>query len=347
MNQAEQMLMLSADVRTPLNDPHAPTDWKDWYHFAMIDPRDGTRLLANVSLSGIPGHGQVIVSVIALGPRLCGSCASVGFVDDYEWRPGMVRRGPTRIDGPNFSWTLRGNACEVSVRDKDGLFDLSFEGEAEIMPIVIPELAPYGSGFIGWAITPQVAVHGRLHIDGSDVAIDPGWYCYHDHNYGRFRWGEDIGWIWFTACARDGDGREMTLVLHRGNNREQTDCGAPYLFIFVDGKLKKVFSGAALFLDWRWSPGTELPPRLPGAMATLFTERTARLPRGLRLHAADDVDSIRLDLVNQDLTELVLADNTRRQYTFIDEMTGAVSVASRLGGRTMRGEGYFYAEFVY
>lgn len=347
MNTAEQLLMLASDVRTPLTDPHAPTDWKDWYHFAMIDPRDGTRLLANVSLSGVPERGQVIVSVLAISPRFCGGRGSVGFVDDYEWRPGMVRRGPTRITGPNFSWTLEGRRCQVEVCDKDGQFGLAFEGAADTMPIVIPEFAPYGSGFIGWAITPQLSVTGRFVAGDEVVALDDGCYCYHDHNYGRFRWGEDIGWIWFTVHARDTAGNALSFVLHRGNNRDQTDCGAPYLFVFVNATLRKVFSGAAIFLEWDWSSDPALPPRLPGALATLFTERTVRLPRGLRVAAADEADSVRLEFVNDDLIELVLADNERRQYTFIDEMTGAAHMAASLEGNRYEGNGYYYAEFVY
>jgi hypothetical protein len=351
MNVDGQLLQLLQDIHVPFEDPHAPIDWKEWYHFVLIHPATATRVLGNLSLSGVPERGQVIVTLlVARSGATAGALErdrTFGFCADYEWRPGMVERGPVRIVGPEFHCRLEGGSSRFAARDRRQPIRLEIEGQARTTPLVIPEFTPFGSGFIGWGLVPRVEVRGVLEMDRERIAIGPDWYCYQDHNYGRFRWGEDIGWIWFVTRLHSPGGEPLTLVLHRGNNRHQTECGSPYLFVYLGDRMRKVFLGAGVRLEWRWTRDRRLPTRLPGAMASLFAGRTVRLPECLAVEAADEVDSISLDLEVGSLTEFVLADNRDRQYTFIEEMTGVARATSRIGGERYAGEGHFYAEFVY
>ena len=300
---------------------------------------------------GVPDRGQLFVTVVAALPgALAGSPErdrSFGFCADYEWRQGMVERAPVKIEGPDFQCLFQGAETRFAARDPDGLIAVQIEGVARTTPLVIPEVSPFGSGFIGWGLVPVVEARGFVTLGPHDFEIGPDWYCYHDHNYGRFRWGEDIGWIWFVVSTVSPSGVPLTLILHRGNNRFQTETGAPYLFVYEGSRLRKVFMGAGVHLDWSWTADRRLPTRLPGAMASLFAGRTVRLPDGLALRAADEKDELALDLGVLSLTEFVLADNQDRQYTFIEEMTGEAKVAARLGDDRHEGHGYFYAEFVH
>lgn len=349
MRRDEHLLHLLEEPHTPLDDPRAPRDWKEWYHFILIDPASGTRILANASLSGVPGCGQIISTVLVTFAPETGSDhgAAYGFSADCEWEPGMVRAAPLRIEGEGIACEIAGPDSRFESRDRYGQIDVAFRGRATAMPVLIPEFSPFGSGFIGWGLVPGVRVAGRLGLGDRQMRIDDTWFCYHDHNYGRFRWGEDVGWIWFVASLQTPGGERVTLVLHRGNNRDQTRCGAPYLFVYRGDALRKVFMGDAVHLRWRWSARRRRPPRLPGAMATLFGERTLLLPIGLELKAADERDSLALDLVGDSNTELVLADNRDRQYTFIEECTGRATMGCRLGGEELSTQGHFYAEFVH
>lgn len=351
MNLDQHLMLLLQDIHVPLEDPHAPDDWKEWYHFVLMHPPTGARLLGNVSLSGVPGRGQIIVTVLASLPPGLGRDAPIertfGFCSDYEWGPGMVQRAPVRVEGPDFLCVLDGPSFRFEARDREKLIDLTIEGHAATTPLVIPEFSPFGSGFIGWGLVPEVEAHGTFSWGEDRLDIGPDWYGYHDHNYGRFRWGEDIGWIWFVVAADSAAGERQTLILHRGNNRDQTKMAAPYLFVYEGNELRKVFMGAAVHLDWRWTPDRQRPPRLPGGMASLFADRTLRLPESLKLRAADEKDNLALDLEVSSVVEIVLADNRHRQYTFIEEMTGEAVVDSRLGGHSQTAKGNFYAEFVH
>lgn len=349
MRRDEHLLRLLEEPHTPLDDLAAPADWKEWYHFVLIDPAGGTRILANTSLSGVPGRGQIINTVIAnVAPRPGDTRADTyGFSSDLEWEEGMVEPAPLRVRNREIRCEISGSDSLFESCDRYAQIDLAFRGKARASPMMIPEFTPFGSGFIGWGLVPGLEVVGRLHLGAREIVIDETWFCYHDHNYGRFRWGEDVGWIWFVAALRSATGTRFTLVLHRGNNRDQTHCGAPYLFIYQDDELRKMFLGEAVHLRWRWSRRRQRPARLPGSMATLFGDRTLLLPVGLEVRAADERDSLTLDLIGDSNTELILADNRDRQYSFIEECTGGATMDCHLGGRRHSTQGYFYAEFVH
>ena len=56
-------------LRVPLGRAGAPGDWKEWYHFVLIERASGDRVLANVALSGREGCGQVQGTLLAtVGP---------------------------------------------------------------------------------------------------------------------------------------------------------------------------------------------------------------------------------------------------------------------------------------
>lgn len=349
MRRDEHLLHLLEATHVPLDDPQAPADWKEWYHFILVEPQSGTRVLANASLSGIPGRGQIIATMVAtLAPCLASpSARTFGFSSDWEWEPGMVRPAPVRIEAPALSCEIAGRHSRFAASDPYGVLTVDFHGRTTATPVVIPELSPFGSGFIGWGLVPGVEVEGSLGLDGRALALDREWFCYHDHNYGRFRWGEDIGWIWFVAFLCGADGERLTLVLHRGNDRQQRRCGAPYVFVYRGERLRKVFMGRAVHLAWRWTSEPRRPPRLPGSMATLYADRTLLLPVGLELRAADERDRLALDLAADSNLELVLADNRDRQTTFIEEASGDASLSCRLDGEELAAQGHFYAEFVH
>ncbi len=350
MKRSEHLLHLMEDVRIPLHDPHAPVDWKQWYHFVLIHPSTGIRLLANVSLAGIPGNGQIIVTVLVILPGEQNNESDkeqvFGFCKDWEWEPGMVQRIPIRTTATGFHYVIDGGESLFEVEDANSLINLQFTANAKTNPVLIPELSPFGSGFIGWGLLPSVAVNGVLKLADREIFIDREWYCYHDQNYGRFQWGEDIGWIWFVVTSRSQTGPDLSLVLHRGNNRNQTNCGAPHLFIYEGDELRKMFLGMTIRLTWQWDKIPTHPPRLPGSLAPLFSDRAQRQPLGLELYAEDEKDRLTLLLESTSLTELILADNQERQYTFIEEMTGTATVEAQLANRVHKNRGYFYAEFV-
>lgn len=56
-------------LRIPLDDSESPLDWKDWYHYILIHPKTGMRILVNITLMGRPQRGEIQVSLIINSPN--------------------------------------------------------------------------------------------------------------------------------------------------------------------------------------------------------------------------------------------------------------------------------------
>jgi hypothetical protein len=222
---------------------------------------------------------------------------------------------------------------------------IQFDALATATPILVTENSPFGSGFIGWGLVPGLHISGELSVCGQSFPMSPHWYCYHDRNFGRFRWGEDIGWEWFVAYVICDDGTPMTLVLDQRTNKDHTERGFPYIFIYIGSELTKVFVGATLQIHWDWSDSSTIPPRLPGIMALLFSDRQLHTPTKLQVTAADEKDQLMINLNFESIVELIVPDNQQRQYTFIEEVTGSAAVILKLGEQIFPAQGLVYAEY--
>ena len=62
---------------------------------------------------------------------------------------------------------------------------------------------PLASGArLSWLFVPRLEAHGHVRIGDTRVGLR-GAPAYHDHNWGRFRWGADFGWEWGSVLPRD------------------------------------------------------------------------------------------------------------------------------------------------
>ncbi len=350
----EGILASVEQLRIPTEDLSAPLDWKDWYHFILMEPNSGVRVLVNLTLSGRPAGGEMQLSFIATvpGDRLRAELppetplATFGTAYPQRWEAGMVNREPLRLRGRGVSLEIDGRQSRVAVRDESSGLALAFEAQTEATPLLVTEDSPFGSGFIGWGLIPGLRVAGELSVGGEHFAIHRDWFCYHDRNFGRFRWGEDIGWEWFVAFVTCTDGRTLTLVLDRRTNKDHSQWGLSYVFVYWGNQLRKIFLGATLAIDWEWSEAAVLPMRLPGIMASVFANRSLPMPEKLQVEAVDERDHLSVSVCFDSAMELVVPDNRARQYSFIEEVSGNVKVELFLNGEMLRGRGLIYAEYV-
>ncbi|HAZ47722.1 MAG TPA: hypothetical protein DCZ55_25490 [Cyanobacteria bacterium UBA11371] len=350
----EQLLARVEALRIPLDDPASPIDWKDWYHFLLLDRQGKVRILVNITLIGRPGKGEIQVSFLVniakeeLAPeyQIDVNLPTFGTAFSLEWEPDMVRQNPLRIQAEGILLEINGKHSIIEVQDERMQLSIRLQGEAQAAPLLVTEDTPFGSGFIGWGLVPGLQLTGELSVGGQNFSIEPDWYSYHDRNFGRFRWGEDIGWEWFVAFATCDDGRQITLVLDQPSNKDHSRKGLPYIFVYLDNELHKIFLGSSLLINWNWSPDPLLPVRLPGNMASLFSDRTIKVPQTMQVEATDLQERLLLTVDFDTAIELVVPDNQDRQYTFIEEVTGTIEVSLFLPGETLQAKGLIYGEYV-
>ena len=350
----EQLLARVEALRIPLDDPDSPIDWKDWYHFLLLDKQGKVRILVNITSIGRPGQGEIQVTFLIniaselLAPeyQVDASIATFGTAFSLDWQADMVQLTPLRVQGEGILLEINGKHSILEVRDEKMQLSIRFQGEAIASPLLVTEEEPFGSGFIGWGLVPGLQLTGELSIGRQNFSIDSDWFSYHDRNFGRFRWGEDIGWEWFVAFVTCDDGRQIALILDQRTNKDHSVKGFPYIFVYLDNELRKVFLGSSLRIDWDWSLAPVLPVRLPGNMASLFCDRTITVPQTLQVEAADAQDRLFLSVRFETALELVVPDNQNRQYTFIEEVSGTVEVSLFLSGETLQAKGLVYGEYV-
>ncbi|BAZ50612.1 hypothetical protein NIES4103_32290 [Nostoc sp. NIES-4103] len=350
----EQLLACVEALRIPLDDPTLPIDWKDWYHFLLWDQEGKIRVLVNMTLVGRPDDGEIQITFLVniaselLAPeyRMDIPMATFGTALSLPWQPDMVCQNPLRIFTNELNLEINGKHSTLEFRDERMQLSIRFQGEVQAAPILVTEDSPFGSGFIGWGLVPGLQVMGDLSIGRQNFSIDQNWFSYHDRNFGRFRWGEDIGWEWFVAFATSNDGRKITLVLDQRTNKDHSVKGLPYIFVYIDNQFIKAFVGSSLYIHWDWSPAAVTPVRLPGIMASLFSDRSIRVPQALQVEAADEQGRLLLNVRFEAIAELIVPDNQDRQYTFIEEVSGTVEVSLFLQGQTLQAKGLLYGEYV-
>ena len=352
MTGVEHIIYYLEELKIPIDSEYSPEDWKDWYHYVLIDPDDRIKLLFNVSFSGRQKLGEITVTVQAtikddLNPSVH---RNYGFMEIIAWEKKPSKRLPLELSIQGLlEMELTSKNVNTAVTHSNQNFELRFKGEPRATPIMIPELFPYGTGFIGWGFIPGLDVSGELSINGQLYTISEDWFCYHDHNFGRFRWGdENVGWVWWVASLRTTGGQDITFVFHRGNNKDFSRLDSPYLFVYYNEELVKAFLGESIKMSFTWTEKPERLPILPGSMATVFSHRKVLVPKRIHVKAKDEVHDVEVIMDIEGITEIILPDYQEKQYTFIKEMNGSAKVACKINHQKVVSEkGSFYAEYVH
>ena len=324
-------------IPSPL-DPSAPA-YKDWFHLNLFDHATGTVGLINVSLHGAPADARSR----AVGTAL--------FHDaDGRWRGGVEIAGIDEVTAIPHGVLMAGTAIitdperrslHASVEQPAEGLSGRICGTIAAKPIRIAFAQPFGSGWIHWYVAPRIALTGDLRLGG--VAQDlTTWSGYHDHNWGRWFWGEDIGWEW-GAFATPIPG--PLFVLARLTDRLHRRRG-PAQLIVVEQAQVRTFPAGTVKADYGGRFSGPLR-RLPGALAALHPDRAQPdLPGMLTVEASSGLDWVRLRFEPRGAAQLIEGDPARPGYSFIHEMAGAFVAEGRIRDRDLKANGLGVFEHV-
>lgn len=96
----------------------------------------------------------------------------------------------------NCRMTVQADGYRVSIDLPENAIQGEVHFAATSEPFVVRN-EPAGDGRISWLFVPRLRATGWLHIGGRQHRFADD-LAYHDHNWGRFRWGDDFGWTWGT-----------------------------------------------------------------------------------------------------------------------------------------------------
>ncbi|MHC1406646.1 hypothetical protein ACYJ3A_18815, partial [Mycobacterium avium subsp. paratuberculosis] len=187
------VLARSDFLRAPMLATARPAGFKEWHHF-VVHGR-GVRLLINFSFNneafGADGARLTPrVIVIARDERWTGAVAR------FDERAVHVSAdlGELSVGGNRMTIVPDGYRVAIDLPDKDIHGELHFTSTSR--PFVVRN-EPAGEGRVSWLFVPRLRADGWLRIGGADHRVCDD-LAYHDHNWGRFRWGDDFGWTWGT-----------------------------------------------------------------------------------------------------------------------------------------------------
>ena len=329
--------MIDDALRPPLPlDPTAGA-YKDWLHLGVLDPGTGAIGLFNASLHGSPTDPRSRAIGTALVHR-----PDVGWLGNVEVRAlEDAAVGSHSIALEQVALAVDGAADRVlvSAQMADAGLTASIAATSVARPIDVEQHLPFGPGWISWYVAPRLSLRGSLELEGERVDL-AGAIGYHDHNWGRWHWGDDVGWEWGVMAAADPD---VTIVVSRTTDRTHRDHGAA-LVVVESSAGRARFRGPAV--DIRLRARYEGGPlrRAPGALAALHQDRaTPRLPGRVELTARDGIDAVELSFIPRAAAQLIAGDPARRGYGFVHELVGTFEATLRLNGvrRGLRGPGIF------
>ncbi len=330
--------MIARDgLRLPL--PTDPSAWsyKDWLHLNVFEPELGLSGLVNVSLHGPPDYAQARVVSTALFHQ-----------DDLGWLGDTVvgsyadaHLGMASITTESVAVAIdhsRGVAA-ASVRLPAAELTLDLTAHHRTRALDFESRMPLGNGWISWYVVPRMIGEGRLSLRGHNSRLS-GVPVYHDHNWGRWRWGDDFGWEWGCFMATSD---APTVVFSRTTDRTHRRLDTPSLHVTGFGAVRRFHRVAVEHL------GSFLGHvrRVPGALAALHQDRRRpRLPSSIEIEAALGKDRITVSFTVRGAAQVIAADPITAGYSFINELAGGGRIEGNIGGRPFQADICGVVEYV-
>lgn len=296
---------------------------KDWLHLNVFVPSGGIVAIVNTSLHGDPVSPASLTSgtVVVHHDRIDAVC------DVRTQHDPTVAIDARSIDVGGRARIALGDGAFLTARARVGDITIDVACEPWSEPIEVETPVPFGSGWIAWRAVPRLRVGGELTIDGRGISLDDA-IGYHDHNWGRWYWGDDIGWRWGTFPA---SGHEVTVtVAHRTDRAHRT--GAPIARVQI-GPIARDYPQQTVTVEYAGRLDGPIL-RLPGAMAALRNDRQRPdLPERVRVTVSDGFDHLEVDFHVVEAMQLITSDPARPGQTFIHELIGRFEVRGRFKGR--------------
>lgn len=326
-------------LRPPLAFDPTAGRYKDWLHLNLLHHPSGAVGLVNLSLHGPPGD-----------PRSLAIGSGVVHVPDIGWVGQTQVHSLDQAALGDCSIALREIALAVDEASglvlanavlPDDSLEIRLTAKPNSQRIVIEEHLALGHGWISWYAVPRLTLSGQMTACGRHFDLSAA-SAYHDHNWGRWFWGDDFGWEWgcFLAPA-PGPAFVMSRTTDRGHRR----CGEPSLAVFV-GNGRRDFPSARVSLQHEFSLEA-VTRRLPGAMAALHQDRArSRVPKTIHIAAEDGRERVEIEFSGRSALQVVAADPIATGYGFIHEIAGDFRYLCRLAGEELTGSGLAMVEYV-
>lgn len=316
----------------PRVPPPDPARYSEWHHFNFNDDANGLYGIFNLALSGDvtdPELSRAGVSLVVSEKGRWRGTMNLHGTEEAVFEPGAIdlRVGASAVRWVDGRYAVKGTLKDGSVR-----IDAAWTPQAE--GVRVDNIG----GLVSTFILPRLVVEGTLVVDGRQYRLE-GATGYHDHNWGHWTWGRDMGWDWGyliesprDAAAAPGDRAALSIVFGQVTDASRASAQSDLvLVIWVGGRCTQVFLDDAV----RISTGGELSassvPRVPGVLA-LLEGRRRPVPRRLEIRAEDGDDWIEVSMEAEHALQFLIPHTGGEGTTSVSELVGRYSVKGVLDG---------------
>ncbi len=309
-------------LRAPVLASARPEGFKEWHHF-VVQGR-GFRLLINFSLTNeVFGAGQS-----RLAPRV------IVIAHDQTWTGAVERFDGSALDvsADLGELVIGGNRMTVlpdGYRVAIDLPDNEIRGELHVTPVSRPFVVnnqPVGDGRMCWLFVPRLRAVGWLRIGGREHRIENE-LAYHDHNWGRFWWGDDFGWTWGTLLP-EGPDEPWSMVFLQMTDRSRLRCLSQALYVWHHDEPAAIFRRAGVRARSDGLLGRAADCTLPPPMRLLLDGEVPGVPERIEITATWAGDEVRAEFRPRSYARLAQPSETRLDRSTVLCETGGTARAS-------------------
>jgi hypothetical protein len=306
-------------------------NFKEWYHFNILDPNQGIDVIFNFSLAGdVSRAGAAQADVIALCHLETGGW--FGAIDTYDAAAAQVDSHRLLIElGPN-RLTFSDRAYHVTCQLRDGSFVLNARLPPRAEPMLIWNDTPVGSGSLNWLIVPDLEASGHLTVANATKSLDRVG-AYHDHNWGHWKWGEDFGWDWgFATSPRPApEAPSLTVVFGRTASRNGDAIYEQTIAIWNHAELVKLFTRRQVRAR-RGGRYLGDIPRLPGPAGLISHGRVLNVPAHYSVSARDEPDWLDIEYRIDCALQISVPTDFGFGLVELNETFGTAQIRGEIGG---------------
>lgn len=336
------VLARSDFLRAPVLATARPTGFKEWHHF-VVHGQD-MRLLINFSLT----NEAFGADEFRLAPRV------IVIVHDENWT-GAVERfdaralnvsadlGELTVGGNRMSVLPGGYRVAIDLPDKDIQGELHFTSASR--PFVVRN-EPVGDGRVSWLFVPRLRADGWLRIGGREHRMEND-LAYHDHNWGRFRWGDDFGWTWGTILPT-GPRDPWSMVFVQMTDRRRLRCLSRALYVWHHDEPAAIFRHAAVEARSEGLLGRAADCTLPPPMRLVLDGEVPAVPERIEIDATRAGDRVHAEFRSRSYARLAQPSEVHLdRSTVLCETGGTVRASGTVDGEDFDFVGTGVFEFLH
>ena len=344
MQRLQRLIGRSDQLRGGLSDGPEVTPDKEWHYFCVLSP--AVKAVVNFNLTrdtspDRPAAAQVarlIVLVHEAGHGWDGDVDSVP-LRDVEARRGEVGM---RLGSSTLRFDPTGFKLSVALARRPLTAHLSLEPRS--LPLLARADALLGAGRAGWLVLPRLEATGTIVAHRRTYRLERA-PAYHDHNWGSWRWGDDVAWQWGVGLPSGGDG-PWTVVFEHLTDRARSRTMELTMGLWRGGELHRLFRHHEVAVEPAGYASVGPILKVPRIMAMVAPERTTDVPKRLVVTAEAGRDRVRMAFEAEDAAQIVVPNQTDLGVTVINEVQGSVDLEGRVKGLRVASAGAGLCEFL-